>query len=150
MEQAKRTLDRIYSSLRGQEIAERNHKPSPDFLAILSDDLNTPKALAEINRLAKEAANADNEQDAQALRRQLLDNAQFIGLLTVDPEAWFKWQPATMKAVDPVEVEAMINARCEARDCRNWSEADRLRDALTDMGVVLEDGPEGTRWRVTE
>lgn len=151
LEQAKRTLDRIYASLRGHTAdSDQQRQPSADFLALLADDLNTPKALAEINRLAREVSHAENTAQASTIREQLLANAQFIGLLKQDPEAWFTWCPATMTEVDPAQVELLIKARREARDNRDWAEADRLRDELTNMGVVLEDGPDGTRWRVAE
>lgn len=151
LEQARRTLDRIYSLLRDHPTTlDGESSPSPDFLALLADDLNTPKALADLNCLAREAAAMENPQESLALRRKLLANARFIGLLEQDPEAWFTWCPAHQTQVDPVHVEALIKARQEARAQRNWAEADRLRDELSALNVVLEDGAEGTRWRIAE
>ena len=48
---------------------------------------------------------------------------------------------------DAAEIDAMIDARDAARAAKDWAEADRLRDALTDMGIILEDGSGTTRWR---
>jgi cysteinyl-tRNA synthetase len=151
LDQARRTLDRLYANLRGHQInIGEDTAPSEDFLALLADDLNTPKALAEINRLGREAANCEDAEQAQALREKLVANARFIGLLKQDPEAWFTWRPAAMAEVDPIKVESLINARQEARKNKDWAEADRVRDQLTEMGIVLEDGAGGTRWRVME
>ena len=52
--------------------------------------------------------------------------------------------------VDAAEVEALIAARLQARAEKNWAESDRIRDQLTAMGVVLEDGKGGTTWRLAE
>ncbi|MBF3287877.1 cysteine--tRNA ligase, partial [Pseudomonas aeruginosa] len=52
--------------------------------------------------------------------------------------------------VDAAEVEALIQARLEARAAKNWAESDRIRDRLTAMGVVLEDGKGGTTWRLAD
>ncbi|MNO04572.1 Cysteine--tRNA ligase [compost metagenome] len=52
--------------------------------------------------------------------------------------------------MDAAEVEALIAARLQARAEKNWAESDRIRDQLTAMGVVLEDGKGGTTWRLAE
>ena len=52
--------------------------------------------------------------------------------------------------IDSAAVEALIQARLQARADKNWAESDRIRDELTAMGVVLEDGKGGTTWRLAE
>lgn len=151
LEQTRRTLDRIYATLRDHPVEiEADAKPDAEFMAMLADDLNTPKALAEINRLGREAANAGDSAEGQKIRRSLLVNARFIGLLQQSAEQWFSWRSATQAEVDPAKVEALINARQQARAERNWAEADRIRDQLTALGVVLEDGSGTTHWRMVE
>ena len=55
---------------------------------------------------------------------------------------------ALHEVLDAAEVEALIAARFQARADKNWAESDRIRDKLTAMGVVLEDGKGGTTWRL--
>ena len=93
LESARRTLDRLYGVLRtasdrfGPFMA--NERPGEVFLDALRDDLNTPVALAEFNRVARELAKAENAEDARQAAAELLADAALIGLLQSNPEAWF-------------------------------------------------------------
>ncbi|GAB4192761.1 MAG: cysteine--tRNA ligase [Wenzhouxiangellaceae bacterium] len=151
LDQARRTLDRLYAGLRDNPAAiDDSGPPDDDFLQLLANDLNTPMALAEINRLGRESAHAGDSDEGRRLRSSLVRNARFIGLLKQSPEQWFTWRPEAMPEVDELKVESLICARDQARGERNWAEADRIRDELKAMNIVLEDGPRGTRWRVVE
>lgn len=99
---------------------------SDDVLTALSDDLNTPKAIAALH-----------QQDGATLGRNLLALG-FKGDLT-DPRAG---------DVDETAIDALISARNAARDAKDWAESDRIRDELAAMNIVLNDGPEGTTWEV--
>ena len=66
-----------------------------------------------------------------------------IGLLTLDPEAWFKGE----EGEDDAAIDAMVRERDEARQNRDFARADELRDKLAELGIVLEDGAGETRWR---
>ena len=99
----------------------------------LSDDLNTPQAIAAIHRL----------DDAAQLRA----GARALGLLQQDAAAWFRWTPAGSSGPSDAEIEAAIAARQTARKARNFKESDRIRDELRKNGVILEDGPTGTSWK---
>jgi cysteinyl-tRNA synthetase len=70
-----------------------------------------------------------------------------LGIATLDAEAYFKSQA---KDIDPARVEDLIARRTAARKARDWAEADRLRKELGDMGVAIEDRPEGTIWRMAD
>ena len=63
-----------------------------------------------------------------------------------DPAAWFKSAAAT--EVDVGRVEELLVMRTAARDSKDFAEADRIRDELAAMGVVIEDGPDGPQWRL--
>jgi cysteinyl-tRNA synthetase len=118
--------------------------PGEPLLDALRDDLNTPVAIAEFNRVARDLAKADNREDAQRIASELLANADLIGLLQSPPDAWFG-----ADAADPesAAIEALIEERNEARSSRDFARADAIRDRLTAMGVVLEDAGGATRWR---
>jgi len=77
-----------------------------------------------------------------ALMRELAD---VIGILHQDPEAFLKGDAGNDDEV--AEIEALIKLRNDSRAAKDWANADMARDKLTEMGIVLEDGPEGTTWR---
>jgi cysteinyl-tRNA synthetase len=151
LERARRTLDRLYGVLRIANDSygpfEAAEAPSEAFLDALRDDLNTPVALAEFNRLARELANATEQESARRLASELLANGELIGLLQTAPEAWFS---VGVTELESEQIEHLIEHRNAARDARNWAEADRIRDKLTDMGVLLEDADGTTRWRLID
>jgi cysteinyl-tRNA synthetase len=68
--------------------------------------------------------------------------------LQLDAEAFLR--AGAEGRVDATEVDALIEARLQARANKNWAESDRIRDQLTAMGVVLEDGKGGTSWRLAD
>ena len=148
LERARRTLDRLYSVLRTANERfgpfKANERPGGGFLEALSDDLNTPEALAEFNRIAKELARAETREDAQTAAAELLAAADLIGLLQSAPDVWFGADPEDPESA---AIEALIEKRKQARADRDFATADSVRDQLTAMGVVLEDSDGVTRWR---
>jgi cysteinyl-tRNA synthetase len=150
LQQAKRMLDRLYGALRG--LADVRSEPTNDaapdeFMAALTDDLNTPKALAVLFDLAKQANTTSDPGTRAQLKAALIGAGRLIGLLEMEPEAWFAGAGGASH-IDGEEVERLIAARNAARKARDFTEADRIRGALADMGVAIEDGPQGTSWRV--
>lgn len=144
LERTKSTLDRQYGALRRLSDVEAADVPPPDaFIAALEDDLNTPKALAELSALVREANNAETGEDKSRIKGQILAAGNLIGLLQQDPENWFK----SGNDDEAAEIDALVKARDEARATKNWAEADRIRDELNARNVVVEDGPDGSIWR---
>jgi cysteinyl-tRNA synthetase len=146
---AKHALDRLYLTL--SELPGPN-EPEPDapmpksLLAALEDDLNTPKAFAELFALARSANVSADEDERRELKAQLLGGGRLLGLLQQDPEMWLK---TTGRAeIDEAEVERLIELRAAARKAKDFAEADRIRDQLAAEGVILEDQPDRTRWRL--
>ncbi|MGN6789060.1 MAG: cysteine--tRNA ligase [Rhodanobacteraceae bacterium] len=157
IEQSIATLDRLYGTLRDlAEFEVESKAGTVDMEAALEDDLNTPVALAGLNRLAAEARHLlENESKplSEAVRAELarvktdlLGCGEMLGLLQQGPETWFK---RGVERVDAVRVEALIEARRAARAARDFARADAIRNELAAMGVAIEDGPQGTRWKIT-
>ncbi|RAU23411.1 cysteine--tRNA ligase [Paramagnetospirillum kuznetsovii] len=147
LKQAKATLDRLYTALRGvADIDANGYDEAPiEVLAALEDDLNTPLAISHLHELVGALNKATHLEDKARAKGRLLASGHLLGLLHQDPEAWFKGGAAGGPADD--EIDALIVARAEARKAKNFAESDRIRNALLDQGVVLEDGPSGTSWK---
>lgn len=149
LHQARAGLDRLYGSLRRLEEVEIHPDErgvSPEFNEALEDDMNTPKALAELFQIAKLANTATEVGELRRLKGQLLICGAQLGLLQEDPEAWFS--RSVSASVDVAEIERLIAERNAARLARNFARADRIREELAKRGVRIEDSPEGTRWRM--
>jgi len=148
--ETKRKLDRLYGTLRdidGWQSEWQSAAPAPAFVAALEDDLNTPRALAALFELARDANRCDSaELRAQAAAR-LRASAELMGLLSVEPERWFTAGGATR--VDGAAIERQIAERNAARAAKDFATADRIRDELAAQGIAIEDSADGTRWRQT-
>jgi cysteinyl-tRNA synthetase len=146
--QAISTLDgwyRVLRELNDVAIDATQSLPVPERLeAALCDDLNTPQALAELSMLADTA----RQTPSPANKAALLGGGLVLGLLQNDPEAWFK--RASGNSVDANRVEALLEERRSARAARDFARADAIRNELSAMGVVIEDGAQGTRWSVAK
>jgi cysteinyl-tRNA synthetase len=80
-------------------------------------------------------------------RHHLFSAAAVLGILQENPEDFLKKLSSSAESIDADEVERMIEERTRARADKDWAKADAIRDRLQEMGVVLEDGPNGTSWR---
>ncbi len=146
LQQARKTLDRLYVTLRDHAVQDVVPSDVPETLAkALEDDLNTPIALAELNALGKRLANTQDLDQKRILSAQIKASGELLGVLAQQPEEWFAAQKTT---VDADKIEQLINDRNAARANRDFATADQLRDKLTEMGVLIEDSPQGTTWRM--
>ena len=147
LDQATTSLDRLYGALRGPVSAE-DPGVAPAVLEALLDDLNTPQALAGLHELASEVNRADDEATAATARARLRASAELLGLLQRPADDWFKGGRGAEGPSD-ADIEAAIAERAAARKAKDFATADRVRKALLEQGVELEDTPAGTRWQRT-
>lgn len=150
------TLAKMETSIRSLYMALRGLAPGKEvfdseyevrFQNAMDDDFNTPEALAvlfdiahEINRLHENKETHKAAELGLILKRL----GGLMGILQHDPEAYLQGDVDQSEAA---KIEQLIAARIQARNSKNWSEADRLRDAIVAMGVLIEDSAEGTTWR---
>ncbi len=145
-------LQRLYLALRGLDTAAArnlvNSRFERAFNGAMDDDFNTPAALRVLFDLTKEVnrLKVSDPHRAAQLGRLLIKLGGVLGILQTSPEAWLRG--AQRDKIDPSRVESLIAARERARAEKNWPEADRIREQLGSMNVVVEDGAGGSRWRV--
>ena len=145
---ARRQLDRLYGAIRGIEVSDEVRAAAEvpaELIAALEDDINTPKAMAEFFALARALNKSNDPAEMEAMAAQMLATGELMGLLVSDPESWFAGHVDGDVAAD--DIEALIARRNEARANKDWAAADGFRDQLSEMGVTIEDGPDGTTWR---
>ena len=156
--QARASLDSLYQSLRDagseQSITSADfddvdiHEYPKVVVDALSDDLNTPKALAGLHELANQLRRATDTEAKNAAVQQLLAGGSLLGLLIQTPDTYFtQGQPSGASSMTADAIEALIEQRKAARASGDYAGADRIRDDLLASGIELEDSREGTRWR---
>jgi len=130
------------------------------FIDAMDDDFNTAQAIAALFDLAREINRLGEEgHSTTKARRTLLDLAQVLGLtlekeeIHLDARPFFEMAVAYGVSIDREAAQAsyyidlLIEKRAELRRVKEWALADRVRAGLAELGVVLEDTPQGTTWR---
>lgn len=152
LREARSALDRFYNALKGLPEAQASGGEAfiERFTQAMNDDFNSPEACAVLFEMAREVNRLRDSDLAQAaaLAAQMKQLAAVLGVLQLEPEAFL--QAGTGNTVDVAQVEALIAQRKQARADKDWAASDRIRDQLTAMGVVLEDGKGGTGWRLAD
>jgi len=144
VEQAVATLDRLYGTLRDLDGVPAQATIPESIEAALDDDLNTPAALAELSRIAAEARKTDDPAEKVRLKGELLGAGLALGLLQQAPAAWFA---RGVSSDDDARIQALVDARAAAKQARDFARADAIRAQLAGEGIVLEDTPQGVRWK---
>ncbi|MCH8095273.1 MAG: cysteine--tRNA ligase [Chloroflexi bacterium] len=151
-EAAKRGLDRIKGALKpaipGDDDSSRHpskpltDKASQDFIQAMDDDFNTPRALSAIYELVRGINQARDagagQQELGVAQDKLREIAGVLGLRLTGPRG--------LESQASELVELLLEIREELRESEHWALADRIRDRLSEQGVVLEDGKQGTTW----
>ena len=130
--QSKKTINNLYNSIKDLDsnIDVNNCKPDDKVLEALHDDLNTPKALAEIFSISKNISKSKNKDD---LVRSLIGSANLIGLLKHKSTDKMPKQKLTK------EIKSLIKQREIARQNKDYKESDKLREILLGLGVEIND-----------
>ncbi len=153
---ARRGLDRLRSALRdfdpaaaplgdGGAMAPRIARAEDDFRAAMDDDFNTAVALAGLNDFARAINRARDEGaapgDLAAAQAKLAALMGVLGLTPAPPAA----APDTLAAAPFIEL--LLETRAELRRAKQFALSDRIRDRLSDLGIEVEDTPQGSTWR---
>ncbi|MFD0727285.1 cysteine--tRNA ligase [Lysobacter brunescens] len=154
IEQSIKTLDRLYGTLRELGAYEVEPKIPVAVEAALDDDLNTPAALAALAADASFArhvlANTPGglgqaeHSDLANAKANILGAGLALGLLQQSHEAWFA---RGASGDDDARIQALVDERNEAKKNRDFARSDAIRKQLADEGILLEDTPQGVRWK---
>lgn len=139
--EAKAAMDRLYRAMEDM----KDVVPTKDLGVVqlhLAMNLNTPEALAKLHMLASEAMKGSTNRGR--MKAEMIAGGALLGLLQEDPDVWFGRKGSTEFEM---QVASLIERRTAARTNKDWSEADEIRKEAETLGIVLEDGPDGTTWR---
>jgi cysteinyl-tRNA synthetase len=161
IDESTRALLRVYETIaRADEAGAVD--PGFDFdspetarlVELMDDDFNTARAIAmafDAMRDCNRELDAGNLRAASSARGILAAVGAGVGLFEQDPATYlsdYRERGAQSGGVDADLVEELVAARVQARTDKDFQKADTLRDQLVEMGVVLEDGPGGTSWKL--
>ena len=156
--QSKNALERIKTTISSLEFIEKNGSTAVKdsekgfleslpgyrerFIKAMDDDFNTADALAMIFELVRESNStaAGLEPSKEFAQKTLTTLNELVGVLGLI------YGEKKDDSLDE-EVEVLIEARQTARKEKNWAEADAIRDKLGEMGIILEDTPQGVKWK---
>jgi cysteinyl-tRNA synthetase len=151
LDQAASALERLYLALRGTDACAAkdliNSRYEKAFRAAMDDDFNSAEAMGVLFDLARDLNKVKEHDVTQAnqLAKLLLKLAGVLGILQCDADEFLQ---RGSQHVDAESIDALIAKRKQARADKNWDLADQIRDQLNAMKVVVEDGSDGSRWRI--
>ena len=142
LDDARAALKRLYTALHAVAPSEVpvdwQNAYAARFKAAMDEDFGTPEAVAVLFELAAEVNRAQSAQ----LSGLLKGLGGVLGLLQSHPQDFLQ----AGSKVDEDQIQSLIEARAAAKANKNFAEADRIRQTLSDMGVVLKDSAQGTQW----
>jgi cysteinyl-tRNA synthetase len=151
LDSAGAALSRLYNAMRDIEITEPGEAGEVyirQFDEVMDDDFNTPKAIAILFELANQVNKLrdTDRETASALAATLKYLGSILGLLQEDPAQYLQ-SGGSADGLDNEQIEVLIQQRIQAKQAKNWAEADRIRDELKQQGILLEDKGVETIWR---
>lgn len=158
LEEAARAVERLIdTAARGAELIAGAAPAAPDshliesFRNEMDDDFNTPRALALLFDEARALNRLFDGKKTAGLAARVAAYRSMCDTLGVSAEGYADRKNRRWLAqgiITPAEIEALIARRTRAREEKNWAEADRLRNELQSKGILIEDTPGGTVWKV--
>lgn len=150
-QEAKNILDRLYTALRDNYSLYKEElniatELDDDVTAALKDDLNTPLAFRQLSHICNDINKESDEKTKIKKLCSLVHSARLLGVLYQEPNEWFQ-AALGEETLGAVEIEKLIAERNQARQDKNFSEADRIRDLLKQQGITLEDKAGETIWK---
>ena len=144
LQESKKILDKWYKLLgtAEQPLASAKELISEIMLKALADDVNTPQAIAELHQLYKAAIGGN-----QKALDTFYNSCKFLGLFNSTSHEWSTRQNKAVN-IDENLINELILKRNTARSGKDFPEADRIRDELLNMGVILEDKDNQTTWKL--
>jgi cysteinyl-tRNA synthetase len=151
LDNARSALQRLYAALLDTKLTAlpQDNDYQKRFEAALDDDFNTANAVAVLFDLVREINRSKREQQERQheLASLLRHLGGLLGLLQADAEEFLKSRAGQSAGLSDTAIEDLISARLQARADKDWASADRIRDELSEAGIIIEDGNDGTRWR---
>ncbi|VAW93074.1 Cysteinyl-tRNA synthetase [hydrothermal vent metagenome] len=152
LDSARASLTTLYTAMRGITLEDNcDESYLSRFKTIMDDDFNTSEALSLLHELSKKLniATKNQSDDVLLLASTLKYLAGILGLLTQNADDFLKGKSSTdsTQGYSDAEIEQLINDRVEAKNNKDWSQADTIRTQLQEQGVILEDSASGTTWR---
>jgi cysteinyl-tRNA synthetase len=151
LQSAYAALERFYNALKGLQRklpdAPADENYTQRFNAAMDDDFNTPEAIGVLFELARDINRLrdSNEQEALRLAALLTQLGAVLGILQSDAKSFLR---QGSEGIDAAYIDDLIARRKGARADKNWAEADKIRDELAALNVVLEDKDGLTSWRI--
>ena len=145
--QSTKTLDRLYRALENVWSDSSDIVVPQSIIDAISDDLNTPQALAALSDLVKNANKAQSDAEKAKAFGELKGAGQILGILQLSPQEWFAENVAPHDDAQSTKIDALVAERTKVRAEKNWARADEIRNELNALGVEVKDSADGATWR---
>lgn len=154
LDEAKAGLTRLYTALRAVDSAAPGAvlpECQQRFEQAMDDDFNSREAVTVLHEIAGELNKLEDKSTSRAadFAATLTHLGGALGLMQLPPAEFLQGRPGTL-SLSPAEIETLIQERADAKAKKDYAAADRIRERLSEKGVVLEDGAGGATWRLRQ